>query len=270
MDKRDFLKKGALFGAAGLAPLGAFAEIAQSSGIIPGIDTITDRSGRYALPDLPYDYNALEPHIDEATMRLHHDKHHAGYVKGLNKATEHIEKAVKTGEFGLIKHWQRELAFHGSGHFLHTIFWNIMGPKPGNRSEMLDKLINHSFGSFDAFTKYFKAASKKVEGSGWGILAFQPGTEKLVVLQAEKHQNLSQWVSVPILVVDVWEHAYYLNYQNNRGAYLDGFMNVINWTAVSKRLEYIMKSAKGTGGSTRPTTRPPIKAGPKIERGGNR
>ncbi len=266
MDKRDFLKTGALLGAAGLGAIPALAAASAAPGIIPGIDVVADRSGRYILPDLPYEYNALEPHIDEATMRLHHDKHHAGYVKGLNNATDQVKKAVEKQDYSLIKHWQRELAFHGSGHFLHTIFWNIMGPKPGSRSTTLDKMITQSFGSFAAFESYFKAAAKKVEGSGWGILAYQPNTDKLVVLQAEKHQNLGQWISIPLLVVDVWEHAYYLNYQNNRGAYLDGFMNVINWTAVSKRLEYVMRQAGGKPGKEMPatgTSRPPVKPGSK-------
>lgn len=198
-------------------------------------------NGEYTLPPLDYAYNALEPHIDEATMRLHHDIHHAGYVKGLNKATAKVAEAMETGDFDLIKHWERELAFHGAGHFLHSIFWKVMGPEQGQISKKLKKYINKSFGSEANFKKLFFNATKSVEGSGWGILAYQPDADKLVVLQAEKHHNQSQWVSMPILVCDVWEHSYYLNYQNKRGDYINGFMKVVNWNNVSALLDGYLK-----------------------------
>lgn len=233
MDKRTFLKTGLIAGAGALASTTAWAE--SEYGIYSG--GAVDEKGAYILPPLTYDYNALEPYIDEKTMRLHHDKHHAGYVKGLNNATKKVQECIDNDDYSLIKHWERELAFHGSGHFLHTIFWKVMGPEQGKRSKLLEKHFKKDFGSFDKFKKYFKMASKKVEGSGWGILAYQPHADKLVILQAEKHQNLTQWVSIPILCLDVWEHAYYLNYQNNRGAYIDAFFDVINWEEVSTRLD---------------------------------
>ncbi len=236
MNKRTFLKTSLV---AGLGTLAAKPEIfanpiLKTNGLQK--EFTLNAAGEYTLPPLAYDYKALEPYIDEQTMRLHHDKHHNGYVKGLNKATKKVKEAIETNDFSLIKHWERELAFHGSGHFLHTIFWNIMGPNQGKRSKKLNKYIDDSFGSFENFKKYFFSASKSVEGSGWGILAYQKPADKLVILQAEKHHNLTQWVSIPILVIDVWEHAYYLNYQNKRGDYVNAFMNVINWEAVSKRL----------------------------------
>ena len=236
MDKRDFIKVGAV---AGLGALLSNPEtLAKPFGFRK--EFRLNDAGGYTLPPLAYAYDALEPYIDEQTMRLHHDKHHNGYVKGLNKATEKVHQAITTNDFSLIKHWERELAFHGSGHFLHTIFWDIMGPSSGKRSSKLNKYIDQSFGSYANFEKAFFAASKSVEGSGWGILAYQKPADKLVVLQAEKHHNLTQWVSIPILVIDVWEHAYYLKYQNRRGDYIKGFMNVVNWDSVSKRLEAAM------------------------------
>lgn len=237
MNKRNFLKTGAAFGAASMVGLPAFGVGSKNTADFLDMDEIVSNSGEYVLPALPYPYNALEPYIDEQTMRLHHDIHHNGYVKGLNKATAMVKEATEKNDFSLIKHWERELAFHGSGHFLHTIFWNNMGPKQGSRSATLEKQITKDFGSFDSFKNLYVSASNSVEGSGWGILGYQPHADKLVVLQAEKHQNQSQWITYPILVVDVWEHAYYLKYQNKRGDYVNAFFEVINWDDVSKRLE---------------------------------
>jgi len=237
MDKRSFIKSGLALGVGAVTATNLWA--ANNFGMQP--DEITDAEGNYVLPPLTYDYNALEPHIDEATMRLHHDKHHAGYVKGLNKATTKVKEAIESGDFSLIKHWERELAFHGSGHFLHAIFWKVMGPKQGERSALLETHLRKDFGGFDNFKAYFTMASKTVEGSGWGILAYQPHADKLVILQAEKHQNQSQWISIPILCIDVWEHAYYLNYQNKRKAYIDSFFNIINWEEVSRRLAEVKR-----------------------------
>jgi Fe-Mn family superoxide dismutase len=243
MTKRNFLKTGAVLGAAGFVGAPAFAAGTPPPEEFLKQDMI-DSQGQYVLPPLPYAYDALEPHIDEQTMRLHHDIHHNGYVKGLNKATEKIKSAIADNDFTLIKHWESELAFHGSGHFLHTIFWNNMSFRQGMRSKTLEQQIVRDFGSFDKFTNLYKSASKSVEGSGWGILGYQPHTDKLVVLQAEKHQNHSQWITYPLLVVDVWEHAYYLKYQNKRAEYLDAFFEVINWEDVSQRLDEL-KTAFG-------------------------
>ncbi len=191
----------------------------------------------HELPPLPYDYNALEPHIDEQTMRLHHDKHHLGYVNGLNNAEAKLAEAREKGEYALVKHWEREAAFHGAGHFLHCIFWENMGPKAGGKpSGKLADAINSKFGSYEKFLAHFKAAGAAVEGSGWVLLVKNTMTNALEILTAEKHQDLTQWVVTPLLVCDVWEHAYYLKYQNNRGSYLEAFCNVINWDDVAKRL----------------------------------
>jgi superoxide dismutase len=194
--------------------------------------------GGHVLPPLPYPYDALEPHIDAATMRLHHDKHHQSYVDGLNKAETMMARARETGDYDLIKHWEREAAFHGAGHYLHTIFWHNMAPNAGGEpTGQLLSQIRQDFGSFDRFKAQFSAAADKVEGSGWALLVWAPRAHRLEILTAEKHQNLSQWDVVPLLVLDVWEHGYYLKYQNNRRAYIDAWWNLVNWPDVSARFK---------------------------------
>ncbi|PZE22173.1 superoxide dismutase [Paenibacillus xerothermodurans] len=194
--------------------------------------------GGHTLPPLPYAYNALEPYIDEQTMRLHHDKHHKTYVEGLNKAEKMMQKARKSGDFELIAYWEREAAFHGAGHYLHTIFWYNMTPEGGGEpTGALRDQIEQDFGSFSAFKNHFSAAAEKVQGNGWAILVWSPRSHRLEILQAEKHQNLSQWDVVPLLVLDVWEHAYYLKYQNRRRDYIDAWWNVVNWSYVNERYE---------------------------------
>lgn len=192
--------------------------------------------GGHTLPPLPYGYDALEPYIDEATMRLHHDKHHKSYVDGLNKAEKMMEQSRKSGVFDLIKHWEREAAFNGAGHYLHTVFWNVMAPKMGGKpTGPIVAQIDRDFDGFDAFKKHFFAAADKVEGGGWAILVWSPRSHRLEILQAEKHQNLSQWDVIPLLVLDVWEHAYYLKYKNERPKYIDAWWNVVNWPHVNER-----------------------------------
>ncbi|MEQ8236291.1 MAG: superoxide dismutase [Syntrophomonadaceae bacterium] len=191
----------------------------------------------HVLPQLPYAYNALEPFYDEQTVRLHHDMHHKAYIDGLNNAEAKLAEAIETGDFGLIKHIERELAFHGAGHILHTIFWENMKPDGGGPAGgAVGELIDRDFGGFDNFKKLFSASAAAVEGSGWAILACNPVFEKLVVLQAEKHQDLTQWGAVPLLIIDVWEHAYYLKYQNKRAAWIEAWWNLVNWEDVNRRV----------------------------------
>ena len=192
--------------------------------------------GGHQLPPLPYPYDALEPYIDEETMRLHHDKHHQSYVNGLNHAELELEKARRTGDFSLIKHWERELAFHGAGHYLHTIFWSVMSPHGGGGPKgNLNQAINEAFGSFSAFKRQFSEAANNVEGGGWALLVWSPRAQRLEILTAEKHQNLTQWDVIPLLVLDVWEHAYYLKYRNERNRYVENWWNVVNWPEVERR-----------------------------------
>jgi len=195
-------------------------------------------NGKYKLPPLPYAYDALEPFYDEQTLRLHHDKHHAAYVAGANAAMEKLEAARKNNDFSSVKAASRDLAFNGSGHILHTLFWHSMKPG-GNEGQMPEELKNafkESLNSADAGLAQFAAATKAVEASGWGILAFEPVSQKIVVLQCERHQDLTIWGVVPLLVCDVWEHAYYLKYQNARPQWVDNFMKIANWDFAAQRL----------------------------------
>lgn len=198
--------------------------------------------GGHRLPPLPYAYDALEPYIDEKTMRIHHDIHHKSYVDGLNKAEKKLEEARKSGDFELVKHWERELAFNGAGHYLHTIFWNIMNPRGGGEpgGELAQQIKNY-FGSFDRFKNQFTEAADKVEGGGWAILVWSPRSHRLEILQAEKHQNLSQWDVVPLLTLDVWEHAYYLKHQNKRKDYINDWWKVVYWPEVADRFKHASK-----------------------------
>ncbi len=240
-DRREFLKAAPVALGAAMAATSSFAGVATAL----AADTPKNESGQYTLPPLPYDYAALEPHIDEATMRLHHDKHHQAYVDGLNTALDGMQKAVgEGGDATKIHGLTHQAAFHGSGHILHCVFWTNMSPKGGGApSGELAKAMGAAFGSFEAFQTAFSTAATRVEGSGWGILAFEPLGRRLVVLQAEKHQNLTQWGATPLLVLDVWEHAYYLKYQNKRADYIKAFWNVVNWGDVAARYEKASKAA---------------------------
>jgi Fe-Mn family superoxide dismutase len=199
---------------------------------------------RYELPQLPYAYNALEPYIIEEIMRLHHTKHHQAYVNGANAALEKIEKAAK-GEIQIdVRAVLRDLSFNLDGHKLHSIFWPNMAPpgkgggKPGGA--IADK-INAEFGSFENFKKLFSDAAKTVEGVGWALLLYDPEVDRLVLTQIEK-QNLMHLAELPILLaIDVWEHAYYLQYKNDRASYVDNWWNVVNWDDVEKRFSKVRR-----------------------------
>jgi superoxide dismutase, Fe-Mn family len=239
--RRQFLKSVSL-GAAGATLVGVpllneVAEAKTVSVLYP--DTLTDASGKYVLPELTYAKDALEPVIDKMTVELHHDKHHASYVAGANKAEENLQKARDANDYAMIKHWSRELAFHGSGHILHTIYWNnLTAPaKSGKPSSDLDKAFTADFGSYDKMKSQLAAATTAVEASGWGVLGYQALTKKLTVLQCEKHQDLTTWGAIPLLVIDVWEHAYYLKYQNKRADYVNAIFSIVNWDDVSKRYD---------------------------------
>jgi Fe-Mn family superoxide dismutase len=199
---------------------------------------------RYELPQLPYAYNALEPYIIEEIMRLHHTKHHQAYVNGANAALEKIEKAAK-GEIQIdVRAVLRDLSFNLDGHKLHSIFWPNMAPpgkgggKPGGA--IADK-INAEFGSFENFKKLFSDAAKTVEGVGWALLLYDPEVDRLVLTQIEK-QNLMHLAELPILLaIDVWEHAYYLQYKNDRASYVDNWWNVVNWDDVEQRFSKVRR-----------------------------
>jgi len=189
------------------------------------------------LPPLPYGADALEPYYDARTVELHHGKHHQAYVNGLNAAIDGLAAARSAGDFGLIKHLEREVAFHGGGHVLHSIFWTNLRPGGGGQPDgALGDALAREFGSFAAFDAQLRAATNAVEGSGWGVVAADPSSGALIVLQVEKHQNLVPPGWVPILVIDVWEHAYYFKYQNRRAEWVDAVMqHLVNWDDVARR-----------------------------------
>ncbi|MGH1338464.1 MAG: superoxide dismutase [Aureispira sp.] len=197
----------------------------------------------FELPDLPYAKDALAPHIDEQTMTIHHDKHHNGYVTKLNKAVEGTDLANKSIE-DILKNLDmnnKGVRNNGGGHFNHSLFWEVMSPNGGGQpSGALAEAINTAFGSFDEFKEKFSAAAKTRFGSGWAWLCVQSGGKVEVCSSPNQDNPLMPGVGCggyPILGLDVWEHAYYLNYQNKRPDYVAAFFNVINWEEVSKRYE---------------------------------
>lgn len=208
--------------------------------LLPG----TFEAGQYALPKLPYSYDALEPAYEKRTLEIHHGKHHAGYVKGLNATLAKLATAREAGEFADVKALSRDLAFHGSGHVLHSLFWHSMTPGGSKCEGDIAKAMASSFGSVKAGMDQFVAATKGVEASGWGVLAWEPIADTLLVLQAEKHQNLAVWGAIPLLVCDVWEHAYYLQYANNRGNWVKAFMSLANWPFAAARLAAARKMCR--------------------------
>lgn len=194
---------------------------------------------KYALPPLPYKYSDLQPYISEKIMTLHHDKHHQAYVNGANAALEKLEKA-RAGELQLdIRAVLRDYSFNVDGHVLHSIFWPNMAPAGmggGSPGGKLADRLRKDFGGFDKFKVQFSDAAKTVEGSGWALLLYDRETDQLVLDQIEK-QNVAHLANMTILLgLDVWEHAYYLDYLNDRGKYVDTWWNVVNWSDVDSRL----------------------------------
>ena len=190
----------------------------------------------YALPELPYSPGALEPHYSGEIISLHHDKHHAAYVKGANDTLDALAAAREAGDFGNINQLSRSFAFHVSGHVLHSIFWTNMSPDGGGRPEgELATAIDEFFGGFDALQAQLTAATVNVQGIGWGALAWEPVAGKLIVEQIYDHQGNVGAGSVPLLVIDAWEHAYYLQYKNVRADFVKAFWNVVNWPNVAER-----------------------------------
>lgn len=233
--RRDFLT--------GLGVFGGLAMLPERFGMSSALALDDDKGGgppeSYTLPPLPYDYKALEPYIDEQTMHIHHDKHHKGYVDGLNKALAGLAAARNSGDYGNIQQLSRLLAFHAGGYFNHIVYWNNMAPAGkgggGKPDGKLAADITRDFGGIEKFQAQFSAASAAVEGNGWGVLAYHPALKRLVVMTMMNQQDLATIGSAPLLMCDVWEHAYYLKYQNRRADYIKAWWNIVNWSDVSKR-----------------------------------
>ncbi|MFW6692866.1 superoxide dismutase [Streptomyces sp. MAR4 CNX-425] len=198
----------------------------------------------YALPDLPYDYAALEPAITGQILELHHAKHHAAYVKGANDTLEQLAEARDKEQFGSLVGLEKTYAFNLSGHVLHTIFWENLSPDGGDRPDgALADAIDEHLGGFEAFRKQLSAATASVQGSGWGVLAWEPLGRRLIVEQVyDHHGNVGQG-STPLLVFDAWEHAYYLQYKNVRPDYVQKLWDLVNWEDVAAR--YAEATARG-------------------------
>lgn len=192
----------------------------------------------YVLPDLAYDYAALEPHISARIMELHHSKHHKAYVDGANNALAGLEEARETGNFANVNRLEKDLAFHLGGHINHSIFWTNLAPQSGGVPEgEIGAALDEFFGSFDKFQAHFTAASMGIQGSGWGVLSWDPVGGRLIIQQLFDQQGNTAQGTIPILQLDMWEHAFYLDYQNVKADYVKAFWNIVNWENVSQRFE---------------------------------
>ena len=193
--------------------------------------------GIYTLPELPYDYAALEPHISAKIMQLHHDKHHATYVAGANAAVEKLEEARANGNFAIINQLDKDLAFNLGGHTNHSLFWKIMAPAntaPDRPSGELAAALDEYFGSFEAFQAHFAAAATGIQGSGWAVLAWDTIAGRPNIFQLFDQQSNVPVGQIPLLMLDMWEHAFYLDYLNVKADYVKAWWNVVNWAEVEK------------------------------------
>jgi Fe-Mn family superoxide dismutase len=249
--RREALETAALIG--GWLTLGSANVMAQDKSAAPPATAPTGAPGApegpYKLPPLKYGFADLEPYIDAATMKLHHDIHHLAYVNGANAALVALDKIRKEGGDTIqrVRTVTQNLSFNLAGHILHEVFWDVMKKSGGGepaRDTDIGRLILRDFGTFEAFKAQFSAAAMQAQGSGWGVLAWEPLSRQLLVTQAEKHENAGVPGAIPLLPLDVWEHAYYLNYQNKRADYIKAFFEVIDWESVDKRLVAAMKGAK--------------------------
>lgn len=200
---------------------------------------------KFTLPDLPYDYAALEPHISAQIMQLHHDKHHNTYVTGANTALEKMEEARANGDAAGAAKLSKDLQFNLGGHINHSIFCKNLSPEGGDKpTGELAAAIDEFFGSFDAFRDQFTAVATTIQGSGWAILAYEPIAGNLVIEQMYDQQNGVPVATIPLLQLDMWEHAFYLDYQNVKADYVKAFWNIVNWADVTERFEKARAGAK--------------------------
>ena len=191
---------------------------------------------KYTLPDLSYDYGALEPNISGRIMELHHDKHHLAYVNGANSALDALAEARDKNDLSMVNKFQKDLAFNLAGHVNHTVFWKNMSPEGGDKPVgELAAAIDEFFGSFDAFRAHFTASALGIQGSGWAILVWDILGQKLIIEQLYDHQGNLAVGSIPLLMPDMWEHAFYLDYQNVKPEYVKAFWNIVNWADVQAR-----------------------------------
>ncbi len=238
MNRNEFVKTSIILGGSSLLPTNnTFSHSLQQT----GMDKLTDKDGKFALQPLPYTENFLEPAMDQETLHLHYTFHHGDAAKAANKDLEMIKKAIDENNVETVDYWTKKLSFHLSSHILHTIFWTNLTNKKSDPSGALLKQIEKDFGSYDKLKLLISKTSKGVDGNGWGILGFQPYTQKLTVLQCENHEKLTQLGVIPLLVIDVWEHSYYLKYRNRRAEFVDNLFPIINWDNVAQRFSIAQK-----------------------------
>src|SRR5215216_12860 len=200
----------------------------------------------YTLPELTYDYSALAPHISAAIMELHHSKHHQAYVTGANTALAQLADARDKGDFAWVNKLEKDLAFNLGGHVNHSIFWTNLSPDGGDKpTGDLAAAIDDQFGSFDKFMAHFTAVALGVQGSGWAVLAYDSIGQKLIIVQFFDQQGNLPAGIVPILMLDVWEHAYYLDYKNVRADYVKAFWNIANWANAQQRFAAATEKTAG-------------------------
>lgn len=238
MNRIDFLKSGTIFGVSTILNNNSgFAQNLTNN----NLDKLVDLNGNFIQQALPYSENFLEPYMDAETLHLHYTFHHGGAIKAANTDLKKIKEAIDSNNLESVDYWTKKLSYHLSSHILHSIFWTNLGNKPTSPKNELLKRIDKDFGSFDKLKSYLAQTSKNIDGNGWGILGYQPYTDKLTILQCENHEKLTQWGVIPLLVIDVWEHSYYLKYKNKRADFVDALFNIINWDNAAQRLEDALK-----------------------------
>ncbi|MBO0811412.1 MAG: superoxide dismutase [Microlunatus sp.] len=200
----------------------------------------------YELPDLPYDYAALEPHISGKIMELHHDKHHATYVAGANTALDQLAEARDKNTFGTVGGLEKNLAFNLGGHINHSVFWPNLSPDGGDKpTGDLAAAIEEYFGSFDGFRAHFEATANSIQGSGWAMLVYDTLGSRLNIVQLYDQQGNLPLAQIPIVLLDMWEHAFYLQYQNVKADYVKAWWNVVNWADAQTRFTAATQKTNG-------------------------
>jgi len=221
---------------------------------------------KFTLPELPYDYGALEPHISGEIMELHHDRHHRTYVTGANEAVEQLFHARESKDFASLPAIQRKLAFNVSGHVLHSLFWRNLAPRGGERpTGVLATGIERDFSGFDTFKKQITQAASTIMGSGWAALVWDPVSRRLGTEQIHDHQSEVTQGSVPLMVIDAWEHAYYLQYKTDKAKYFDALWNLWNWKDIEARFVSAQKLDVGLSQVAEGTV-PPTSGRPRESR----
>ncbi|HEV2992915.1 MAG TPA: superoxide dismutase [Acidimicrobiia bacterium] len=203
----------------------------------------------YTLPELAYDYGALEPHLSARILELHHDKHHKAYVDGANKVMERLQEVRASGDYGSINQLEKNLAFHLSGHILHSLLWKNLTPdSPEKPDGELSAAIDEHLGSFDQFRSQLTEAANNLQGSGWAALSWEPLGHRLIVEQVYDHQGNVGQGGPPLLVLDMWEHAFYLQYENRKAEWVEAFWHLVDWDDVATRFEKARQLDLALGG----------------------